>query len=293
MPSWYWAAEARRENAREDRARALAGHWATRSGRALLQRWASWDWVRWGRVALRHLREERPTLPEGADARDHAQWLVACGWELLPLDEHGRRMQQARDVDWRACYAVDECDMEAEEADHLLSERRRVLERGECRGGAPRRARGRGRGGRAAESPEEPRGGGRGGGPARSRSRAAEASSRAQEGEASAAELGERVEPRDWRRARRARPSARGGATRVQGRAEPLDEGTRIWLRREAERGAGGDALMVQAALPFEVRAGPSAMPPPRWHGPVCPPCLLYTSPSPRDATLSRMPSSA
>ena len=24
-----------------------------------------------------------------------------------------------------------------------------------------------------------------------------------------------------------------------------------------------------------------------------CPPCLLYTSPSPRDATLSRMPSSA
>ena len=26
---------------------------------------------------------------------------------------------------------------------------------------------------------------------------------------------------------------------------------------------------------------------------PVCSPCLLYTSPSPRDATLSRMPSSA
>ena len=32
--------------------------------------------------------------------------------------------------------------------------------------------------------------------------------------------------------------------------------------------------------------------PPLGWNGPLTP-CLLYTSPSPRDATLSRMPSSA
>ena len=52
-------------------------------------------------------------------------------------------------------------------------------------------------------------------------------------------------------------------------------------------------AAAVEKAPQSEADSAPAPQPPtPNQPDPV-PPCLLYTSPSPRDATLSRMPSSA
>ena len=54
-------------------------------------------------------------------------------------------------------------------------------------------------------------------------------------------------------------------------------------------RGAGGAAASADADLPIKWDADANI----KWKAELPGPCLLYTSPSPRDATLSRMPSSA
>ena len=54
-----------------------------------------------------------------------------------------------------------------------------------------------------------------------------------------------------------------------------------------------GAGLCREDTVRFVVERGPDAIAALRKNGVEFDPCLLYTSPSPRDATLSRMPSSA
>ena len=64
---------------------------------------------------------------------------------------------------------------------------------------------------------------------------------------------------------------------------DPCDTGAGAVIEAEIENGSVSDVIVVD---------GGSGYNPPPAVGPQYP-CLLYTSPSPRDATLSRMPSSA
>ncbi len=56
---------------------------------------------------------------------------------------------------------------------------------------------------------------------------------------------------------------------------------------------AGGGCSGFQYSLGFDTQFDPKADSKSDQHGIAVVVCLLYTSPSPRDATLSRMPSSA
>ena len=70
--------------------------------------------------------------------------------------------------------------------------------------------------------------------------------------------------------------------------ANGLDETRRGFLRKGFMSAVGGAAASLAAPMAFAAGEGdPAILEKQEWH------CLLYTSPSPRDGLLSRMPSSA